>query len=40
MNKAKFKPVSFNELFPNKKYLPEIEQGIAIPNELLENMDS
>ncbi len=39
MNKAKFKPVSFNELFPNKKYLPEIEQGIAIPNELLENMD-
>lgn len=39
MNKAKFKPVSFNELFPNKKYLPEIEQGIAIPNELLEFMD-
>jgi hypothetical protein len=39
MHKAKFKPVSFNELFHNKKYLPEIEQGIPIGNELLEFMD-
>lgn len=41
MNKAKFQPISFREVFPKEKYLPEIKDkpGFPIPNELLKFMD-
>jgi len=39
MNKSKFSPLSFRAINPNEKYLPEVDSGFPIPNELLQFMD-
>lgn len=39
MNKSKFTPLSFRAINPNEKYLPGLDPGFPIPNELLQFMD-
>ncbi len=39
MNKSKFAPLSFKAINENEKYLPELNSGFPIPNELLQFMD-
>lgn len=39
MKVAKFNPISFKDICPERKYLPEAQDGFPIPNELLQFME-
>ena len=39
MNKSKFSPLSFKAINENEKYLPGLDPGFPLPNEILEFMD-